>query len=118
MDLCVHHHQWISVCVWYCAQKLCKMFANLHIMGCLLELGDIPQKNRKEGIFVIPVSISSKNFIPANRHTVRIPVWTSTHTYALIHFYFHSVQCIWNIVRVKDSFNFYSYLILGTVLYT
>ena len=34
--------------------------------------------------------------------------------YTLIHFYFHSVQCIWDIVRVKDSFNFYSYLILGT----
>ena len=28
------------------------------------------------------------------------------HIYTLIHFYFHSVQCIWDIVRVKDSFNF------------
>ena len=27
-------------------------------------------------------------------------------TYTLIHFYFHSVQCIQDIVRVKDSFNF------------
>ena len=27
-----------------------------------VELGDILQKNRKEGIFVIPVSISSKKF--------------------------------------------------------
>ena len=27
-----------------------------------LELGDIPQKYRKEGIFVIPLSISSKKF--------------------------------------------------------
>ena len=27
-----------------------------------IELGDIPQKNRKEGIFVIPVSKSSKKF--------------------------------------------------------
>ena len=40
-----------------------------------IELGDIPQKNQKEGIFVIPVSISSKTFIPANRHTVRMPVY-------------------------------------------
>ena len=28
----------------------------------IVELGDILQKNRKEGIFVIPVSISSKKF--------------------------------------------------------
>ena len=27
-------------------------------------------------------------------------------TYTLIHFYFHSVQCIRDIVIVKDSFNF------------
>ena len=48
------------------------------IVGCamyIVELGDIPQKNRKECILVIPVLKSSKNFIPANRHTVRISVY-------------------------------------------
>ena len=42
----------------------------------LLELGDIPQKNRKEGIFVIPVSISSKKFYtgkPTYRKNTGIP---------------------------------------------
>ena len=57
-----------------------------------LELGNIPQKNRKEGIFVIPVSKSSEKFytgkptyrkntgIPSKyRYTVKISVWTSTY---------------------------------------
>ena len=44
-------------------------------------------------------------------------------TYTLIHFCFHSVQCVQDIVsvqcvrdivRVNDSFNFYLFLILGT----
>ena len=71
------------------------------------ELGDIPQKNQKEGIFVIKVSISSKKFIPADRHTIRTPVYhKNTDTHTLIHFYFHNVQCIRDIVRVKHSFNF------------
>ena len=61
-------------------------------LDVILELGDIPQKNRKEGIFVIPVLKSSKKFytgkptyrkntgIPSKyRYTVKIPVWTSTH---------------------------------------
>ena len=56
--------------------------------------GDTPQKNRKEGVFVIPVLKSSEKFyagkpiyhkntsIPSKyRYTVKIPVWTSTHIY-------------------------------------
>ena len=41
-----------------------------------LELDDIPQKNRKEGIFAIPVSISSKKFYtgkPTYRKNTGIP---------------------------------------------
>ena len=44
--------------------------------GLKLELGDIPQKNRKEGIFAIPVSISSKKFYtgkPTYRKNTGIP---------------------------------------------
>ena len=61
---------------------------------CIVELGDIPQKNQKEGIFVIPVLKSSKKFytgkptyhkntgIPSKyRYTVKILVWTSTHVH-------------------------------------
>ena len=33
-------------------------------------------------------------------------------TYTLIHFYFHSVQCIQDIVRVKGSFNYLRFLVL------
>ena len=42
----------------------------------IIELGDIPQKNRKEGIFAIPVSISSKKFYtgkPTYRKNTGIP---------------------------------------------
>ena len=43
-------------------------------------------------------------------------------TYTPIHLYFHSVQCKWDIVRVKDSFNFLfvsdSWTILVLLLYT
>ena len=43
-------------------------------------------------------------------------------TYTPIHLHFHSVQCIWDIVRVKDSFNFLfvsdSWTILVLLLYT
>ena len=53
----------------------------------------------------------AKNFIPANQHTIRIAVYRKNtgmdiDTYTLIQFYFHSVQCIRDIVRMKDSFNF------------
>ena len=42
----------------------------------ILELGNIPQKNQKEGIFAIPVSISSKKFYtgkPTYRKNTGIP---------------------------------------------
>ena len=99
--------------LWVAFKRNCTMATVWHTRADYteLELGDIPQKNRKEGIFVIPVSISSKKFY-TGKPTYR-KNGMDIDTYTLIHFYFHSVQCIQDIVRVKDSFNFYSYLILG-----
>ena len=56
----------------YCSLFIC----DFEVLGPVLELGDVPQKNRKEGIFVIPVLILSKKFYtskPTYRKNTDIP---------------------------------------------
>ena len=60
-----------------------------HFLHFKLELGDILQKNRKEGILSYRYRNPTKNFIPANRHTIRIPVYRQNTDILLKYQYVH-----------------------------